>query len=59
MTSPSYNPDVLIIGAGLAGLSAANELQLAGYRVLVVDKGRGLGGRLAGRRIGGATFIDH
>jgi renalase len=56
MTSPSYNPDVLIIGAGLAGLSAANELQLAGYRVLVVDKGRGLGGRLAGRRIGGATF---
>ena len=50
--------DVLIIGAGLAGLSAANDLQQAGLKVLVVDKGRGLGGRLAGRRIGDATF-DH
>jgi renalase len=50
--------DVLIIGAGLAGLSAANDLHRAGLKVLVVDKGRGLGGRLAGRRIGDATF-DH
>ena len=50
--------DVLIIGAGLAGLSAANDLHQAGLKVLVVDKGRGLGGRLAGRRIGDATF-DH
>jgi len=58
MTPPTYNPDILIIGAGLAGLSAANDLQRAGFKVLVVDKGRGLGGRLASRRIGGATF-DH
>ena len=58
MAPPTYNPDVLIIGAGLAGLSAANDLQRAGYKVLVVDKGRDLGGRLGGRRIGGATF-DH
>ena len=50
--------DVLIIGAGLAGLSAAKDLHQAGLKVLVVDKGRGLGGRLAGRRIGDATF-DH
>ncbi len=50
--------DVLIIGAGLAGLSAANDLHQAGLKVLVVDKGRGLGGRLAGRRIGDPTF-DH
>jgi predicted NAD/FAD-dependent oxidoreductase len=50
--------DILIIGAGLAGLSAANDLQQAGHQVLVIDKGRGLGGRLAGRRIGDATF-DH
>jgi renalase len=57
MTS-STTFDVLIIGAGLAGLSAANDLQQAGLHVLVVDKGRGLGGRLAGRRIGDATF-DH
>ena len=56
--SVSRNTDVLIIGAGLAGLSAANDLTQSGYNVLVVDKGRGLGGRLAGRRIGEATF-DH
>ena len=50
--------DVLVIGAGMAGLTAAAELQRAGGRVLVVDKGRGVGGRLASRRIGGAAF-DH
>ena len=53
-----HHIDILIIGAGLAGLSAANDLQQVGHSVLVVDKGRGLGGRLAGRRIGAATF-DH
>jgi hypothetical protein len=50
--------DVLVIGAGMAGLIAAAELQRAGRRVLVLDKGRGVGGRLASRRIGAATF-DH
>jgi hypothetical protein len=50
--------DVLVIGAGMAGLTAAAKLQRAGRRVLVVDKGRGVGGRLASRRIGGAAF-DH
>ena len=32
--------DVLVIGAGVAGLTAAAELQRAGCRVLVLDKGR-------------------
>ena len=50
--------DVLVIGAGMAGLTAATELQRAGCRVLVLDKGRGAGGRLASRRIGEASF-DH
>jgi hypothetical protein len=50
--------DVLVIGAGMAGLVAARELVAAGYSVRVVDKGRGMGGRLATRRSGAATF-DH
>ncbi len=50
--------DVAVLGAGLCGLTAARELQRAGRRVTVVDKGRGVGGRLATRRIGDARF-DH
>lgn len=49
---------VVIIGAGLSGLVAANELQTTGVEVVVVDKGRSPGGRLATRRIATAT-LDH
>ncbi len=41
---------VAIIGAGLAGLSAARVLQDAGHDCTVYDKGRGPGGRLSTRR---------
>ncbi len=50
--------DAVVVGAGIAGLSAARELLAAGLRVVVVDKGRGLGGRIATRRIGSAV-CDH
>jgi renalase len=43
--------DVAIIGAGLSGLVCAKELQQAGYNVLVLEKSRGLGGRVATRRL--------
>ena len=49
---------VVIVGAGIAGLMAAGRLSRAGWRVTVIDKGRGLGGRMANRRIGEARF-DH
>lgn len=58
MESSEPNTSVLIIGTGMAGLTAAAELQRAGRRVRVLDKGRGVGGRLASRRMGEASF-DH
>ncbi len=42
--------DVIVVGAGIAGLICAQRLQRSGYRVVVIDKSRGLGGRLATRR---------
>lgn len=43
--------DVIVIGAGLAGLLAGQALQNTGWQVLILDKGRGVGGRMATRRI--------
>lgn len=48
----------IIVGAGICGLLAARTLQAAGVEVTVLDKGRGVGGRLATRRLGDAVF-DH
>ncbi|MFT7610622.1 MAG: renalase [Candidatus Aldehydirespiratoraceae bacterium] len=50
--------DVVIIGAGIAGLAAARHLQAVGRSARVIEKGRGVGGRMATRRIGDARF-DH
>lgn len=50
--------DVVIVGAGIAGLMAARRLVTSGARVVLVDKGRGVGGRLATRRIGSGR-ADH
>jgi len=49
---------VIIIGAGICGLTAARALHDAGCSVVVLDKGRGIGGRMATRRSGDAVF-DH
>ncbi len=44
------------MGAGISGLVAAREMRKAGVDVLVVDKSRGVGGRMANRRVGEAAF---
>ncbi|MEA5532770.1 NAD(P)/FAD-dependent oxidoreductase [Crocosphaera sp. XPORK-15E] len=41
----------LIIGGGISGLIAGTMLQRHGIKVTILDKGRGIGGRLATRRI--------
>jgi renalase len=50
--------DVAIIGAGLAGLTCGQQLQQAGYSVVIVEKSRGVGGRVATRRLHD-TRADH
>lgn len=58
MFETHVSTDVLIIGAGISGLMAAQALQKQGVKVIVVDKGRSVGGRLATRRIGEGV-ADH
>ncbi|MEV0901093.1 FAD-dependent oxidoreductase [Actinoplanes sp. NPDC049802] len=45
--------DVIVVGAGVAGLSCARALTDGGARVRVVERGRVAGGRLASRRYDG------
>jgi hypothetical protein len=45
--------DVAIVGAGLAGLRAAQVLERAGREVIVIDRNPEVGGRLASRNIDG------
>ncbi len=42
----------------MSGLTAAIELERCGIGVVIVDKGRAVGGRMASRRVGPARF-DH
>lgn len=51
-------PRVAVIGAGMAGLACARELRRHGLAPLVLEKSRGLGGRMASRRIDGQA-LDH
>ena len=52
------NLNIAIIGAGIAGVSAANALKARGCSVTLFEKSRGLGGRCATKRWEGHT-VDH
>lgn len=52
----------IVVGAGMAGLACATRLAQNGDRVIVFDKGRGPGGRMATRRAeiaGQPVSFDH
>lgn len=50
--------NVIVIGAGISGCACAHQLVHAGHQVTLVEKGRGVGGRMATRRMEGAR-VDH
>ena len=48
--------DVVVVGAGLAGLAAAREIERAGRSAVVVEARRRVGGRVLGQPIGGEAI---
>lgn len=47
---------IVVVGAGISGLLLARELRARGARVQVLEKSRGVGGRMSSKRVGDAVF---
>jgi photolyase PhrII len=56
--SAGLSPRVTVVGAGLSGLACARTLHDHGIAVTVLDKSRGVGGRMSSRREG-VWHFDH
>lgn len=53
MTPPTRSTDVVVIGAGLAGLACAADLTAAGLTVRLLEAADAVGGRMRTDRVGG------
>ena len=51
--NPENSPELIVVGAGLAGLCAARTLARAGRRVLVLEAARHIGGRVHSLEVSG------
>src|SRR5215467_11407103 len=57
-TAMAEAADVLVVGAGLAGLTAARELTSAGHSVLVLEARDRVGGRVVNEDIGDGKIVE-
>ncbi|MBT3150922.1 FAD-dependent oxidoreductase [Streptomyces sp. CHD11] len=53
MPEPTYQADVVVVGAGIAGLSAARRLTSAGVTTVVLEAAHEVGGRMATEKVDG------
>ncbi|MEV7861683.1 NAD(P)/FAD-dependent oxidoreductase [Streptomyces hirsutus] len=53
MLEPTYQADVVVVGSGIAGLSAARRLTGAGVTTVVLEAAHAVGGRMATEKIDG------
>jgi monoamine oxidase len=57
-TAPAHKADVIIVGAGFAGLTAARNIVAAGRSVIVIEANDRVGGRVWNHDLGGGMVSE-